>query len=145
MIDRMSAGACDDHAARQATRNQEQHRRQRARLQIEAPFEVLVGRIDPGAPEERHDGHRQNDHRDGQAEVELHESQPVGVALAGRAGHRDGTELRRHHRQANGPPRQAPAGEQVAFHLVCAAAHAKAVRDDPGEIGRDDEPVDGAH
>jgi len=49
---------------------------------IEAPLEVLVRRVDLGAVKKRDGGHRQDDHRQRQTEVELHERSPVRVGLA---------------------------------------------------------------
>ncbi len=80
-------------------------------------LEVLVGGEDVGAVEERHQRHRQDDHRDRQRVVVLQEAHAVDVGLAGRADHRDRRQLRRHHRQADEPPRQAAAGEEIALEL----------------------------
>ena len=105
-------------------------------LAIEALLQVLVRRVDAGVVEERHQRDRQDDHRERQAEVELHEPHAVVVALSGRADHRDGAQLRRHHRDAGGPPRDAALGEEVAVELVAVLGPPQAVEDDPGEKRR---------
>ena len=70
-----------NRAARHAAREQEQETRESARLQVEPPLEVLVRRVDLRAIEERHERDAEDDHRERQAVVELHEAQAVVVAL----------------------------------------------------------------
>ena len=135
----------DDRATRHPARHQEQQAGEAARLEIEAALEVLVRGVDAGAVEERHQRQREDDHRDRQREVELDEAQAVRVALAGGADHRDRAELRRHHREAGGPPRNRSLGEEVAFELVAVARALDAVVDDPGDEADDDRPVNGMH
>ena len=135
----------DDEPAPEAALREEQQRRQRPRLRVEPPFEVLVGRVDARAVEEADERQRQDHHRDRQAEVDLDEPHAVGVRLAGRADHGDGAELRGHHRQTDGPPRQASAAEEIALDLVRALAQPQSVPDDPDQVRRDDGPVDPVH
>ena len=135
----------DDRAARHAARHQEQQAREAARLRVEPPLEVLVRGVDARLVEERHQRHRQDDHRQRQREVELDETQPVGVALSGRADHRDRAQLRGHHRDAGGPPGNAALGEEVALDLVAVLRALQAVVDDPGREPDDDGPVDRVH
>ena len=138
-------GRGDDHAARQPARAEEQHARQGPCLQIEAALEVLVGGVDAGAVEERHERHAEDDHRDRQPEVELHEAHAVGVALPGRPDQRDRAQLRRHHREADGPPRQAAVREQIAFDLVRVLGAADAVPHHPHQVEADDDPIEQVH
>ena len=135
----------DDHAALQATRQQEQQARQRARFRVKSPLEIFVRGVDARAIEERHRGDREDDHRERQAEVELHEPEAVAVALPRRADKRDRAELRGHHRQAYGPPRIAPIPQDEAVDLVAVLRPAEPVPDDEGEIAADDEPIEPAH
>ena len=138
-------GSRDDHAAGEAAAGEEQQRRQAARLRVEPPLEILVGGVDPRAEEERHHREREDDHRDRQAEVELHEPHAVRVPLPRRAHQRDRAQLRGHHREPGGPPRQAPLGQQVAVHLVGRPRALQPVVDNPRQVGDDDEPVDEVH
>ena len=89
--------------------------------------------------------HRDDDHRDRQRVVELQEAHAVVVGLPRGADHRDGAELRRHHRQADGPPGQAAAGQEVALDLGAVLGEPDAVPDNPGQVGGDDEPVERVH
>ena len=116
-----------------------------ARLRIEPVLEELVGRVDARAVEERHERQRQDDHRDRQRKVELDEAQAVGVALSRRADHRDGAQLRRHHRDAGRPPGNRSFREEIALDLVAVLRPLQAVVDDPGREGQEDRPVDGVH
>ncbi len=134
-----------DRAAGQAAREQEQQAGQRARLHVEAPLEVLVRGVDAGPVEERDHRDREDDHRQRQPEIQLQHAHAFAEAAPGRADQGDRGELCRHHRQADGPPRQAAVGEEVAFDLVGAVRAADAVRQDPGEVGSDDDPVDEVH
>ncbi len=52
-----------DGAARHPARDEEQQAGKAARLAVEAALEVLVRRVDAGPVEERHQRHRQDDHR----------------------------------------------------------------------------------
>ena len=135
-------GRRDDRAGRHAPAKQEQQARERPRLHVEPPLEVLVRRVDARPVEERHERHRQDHHRERQAEVELDEAHAVGIRLAGRADQRDGAELRRHHRQADRPPRQAAVGEQVPFDAGAGLGPPQAVDDDPEQVADDNEPVE---
>jgi hypothetical protein len=104
-------GRRDDDAAGEAAAGEEQQRRQPARLRVEPLLEILVGGVDPGPVEERHHREREDHHRDRQAEIELHESHAVGISLPRRPHQRDSAQLRGHHREARGPPRQAALGQ----------------------------------
>ncbi len=95
--------------------------------------------------EERHDGQREDDHRDRQAEVELDEPQAGRVRLARRAHQRHGAHLRCHHRQADRPPRQRPVGEKVAFDLVGSLRAPQPVDDDPDDVDDEHTPVERMH
>ena len=131
----------DDRAARHAAREQEQQAGEAAGLRVEPFLEVLVRRVDARVVEERDQRHRQDDHRQRQAEVELHEAHAVVVALTGRADHRDGAELRGHHRDARRPPGNAALGEQVAVELVAVFGSPQAVVNDPDEEDAEQGPV----
>ena len=135
----------DHDAERHAAGEEKQEARERARLGVEPLLQILVRGVDPGLVEERHERHRQHDHRERQRVVELQKPHAVRVALAGRADHGDGAQLRRHHGKADRPPRQASACEKVPFELVAALREAQTVPDDPGQIDRDDRPVDRVH
>jgi hypothetical protein len=106
------------NAQRERPSHQEQEAGQRSHPHIEALFEILVGGVDPRPGEERHHRERQDDHRDRQAEIELHEPQPGGIRLAGGSDQRHRAHLGRHHREADRPPGQRPVGEEVALDLV---------------------------
>ncbi len=101
--------------------------------------------VDARVVEERHERHRQDDHRERQREVELDEAHPVAVRLAGRADHRDGAQLRGHDRDAGGPPGNAALREEVALDLVAVLGALQAVVHDPGREEDDNDPVDGVH
>ena len=81
----------------------------------------------------------------GSAVVELHEAHAVVVALPGRADHRDRAELRGHHRDPRGPPRDAAVGEEVALDFVAVLGPFQAIEHNPGGEGDDDRPVDPMH
>ena len=135
----------NDRPAGHCARDQEQERRERPRLRVEPPLEILVGGEDARVVEERHERHRQDEHRDRQRVIELDEAHAVGVALARRTDHRDRRQLRRHHRQADRPPRNAAARQKVAFELGRFLREAKAVPDDPHEVGAENRPIDPVH
>ena len=102
---------------------------------------ILVRRVHPRAVQERHERDAEDDHRERQPEVELHEPHAVGRALARRADHRDGGELRRHDGQSDRPPWQAAIGEEVSFDVLRAARPSKPVDHDVREPPDDDHPV----
>ncbi len=135
----------DDGAAGHAAGEQEQQRGERPGFRVEPLLEVLVGGEDPRVVEKRDEGDRDDDHRNRQGVILLEQAHAHRVALAGGADHRDRRQLRRHHRQADGPPRQAAAGEKVAFDLGGVFREPDAVPDDPDEVDGDDRPVDGGH
>ena len=135
----------DDHARPEAARDQEQQAGQRPRAGVEAPLQVFVRREDACAVEERHQRQREDDHRQGQSEVELHEADAVVVALPRRPDQRDGAHLGGHHRQADGPPRERPRRQEIAFDGARPPGPLHAVVQHPGEVGGDDGPVDQVH
>ena len=59
--------------------------------------------------------------------------------------HRDGRQLRGHHREPDRPPRQVAAGEEIALELVRVFAETDTVPDDPHQVETDDRPVDRRH
>ena len=132
-------------AERRRAADHEEEARERARLRVEAPLEILVRGVDARAREERHDGDRQDQHRERQAEVELHEAEAGEIAQAGRAADRHRAQLRGHHRQADGKPRQRAIREEVPVDLVRRLRSPQPVDDDPRDVGDDDEPVERAH
>ena len=95
--------------------------------------------------QERHQRHAEDDHRDRQPEVELHEAHAVGRALPRGADHGDGRELRRHDGQADRPPGEVAAGEEVALDVVGPLRAPQAVPDHVHEVHDHDEPVDPVH
>ena len=135
----------DDGADRHPARQQEQQAGEAAGLPVETALEVLVGGVDARPVEERDEGDRQDDHRHRQGVVELDEAHAVVVALPGRADHRDRAELRRHHRDPGGPPRDAAVGEEVAFDLVAVLGPLQPVEHNPGGEADEDGPVDPVH
>ena len=70
-------------AKRQATLNEEDDADERSGLHVEPLFQVLVGGVHLRTVEQRHGGVRQDHHRQGQTEIELHEPHAVHVRLAG--------------------------------------------------------------
>ncbi len=135
----------DDDAGAHPARDEEQQRREGAGLGVVALLQILVGGENPGLVEERHQRRRQHDHRQRQREVELQEAHALGVALTGGRGHGDRGQLRRHHRQADRPPRQTAAGQQIALELIAGLGGAQSVPHNPNEIGSDDGPVNCRH
>src|SRR5262249_37462823 len=119
--------------------------RERTDTYVESPLEILVRRIDLRAVEERHRCHRQDDHCDRQAEVELDESQAGQIRLPCCPHQRDGAHLRRHHGQADRPPGQTPIAEEVPVDLVGSLGTPDSVIYDPHEIPDDDGPVEWSH
>ena len=103
---------------RRRAADEEQKARERSRLRVEAALEVFVGGVDARACEERDHRQRQDDHRERQAEIELHEAKAREIPEPRGADDGDGAHLRRHHRQADRPPRQRPVREQVAVDFV---------------------------
>ena len=135
----------DDGAGGHAPPAQKQQAGGRPRFYVEPPFEILVCGVDARSIEERHQRDRQDDHRDRQPEVELHEAHAVSVSLPCRTHERDRAELRRHHRETNGPPRQAAIGEEIPFDPVGGLRTTEAVDDDPHQVCSDDQPIEKVH
>ena len=134
-----------DGAARHRARHQEQPARERPRFQIESALEIFVRGVDPRAIEKRHERDAQDDHRDRQPVIELHEPQTVVVALPRRADQRDGAQLRRHHRQADRPPRHRSIGEEVRLGRAFELGALDAVPDEPRDVGGDHRPIERVH
>ena len=132
-------------AHRQAALDQEDDAGQRARLGVEALFQILVGRVNVGAMEDRHRRGREDHHRDRQSEIELHEAHAVDVGLAGGGDEGDGARLRRHDGERHGVPRHGLAGQQILVDGVAAAALVEAVDDDEDERADQHHPVERSH
>ncbi len=133
------------HAERKRAAHEKQKARERSHADIEPPLEILVRRVDLRAVEKRHGRHRQDDHRERQAEIELDESQAGEVRLSGCADERDRAHLRRHHREPDGPPRQRPVAEKITFDFVRPLRSPQPVVHNPHEVDDDDGPVERAH
>ncbi len=88
---------------------------------------------------------REDHHRDGQSEVELHETHTVDVGLAGGRDESDGARLGRHDRESHGIPGHGLAGEQILVYGVRAAALVQAVKDDEQKRAGQDAPIEGPH
>ena len=124
-------------------RDQEEQAGEGAGAAVESLLEVLVGGVDTGAVEERHQGDAEDDHGEGQAEVDDEEAHPLGEGLPGGAHEGDGADLRRHDRQADRPPGHLPAGQEEIVDLPVAASHVDAEADDEHEVDAEDGPVRG--
>ena len=133
------------HAERERPPHQEEEARERSRPHVEPALEILVRRVDLRAVKERHEGHRQDHHRERQAEVELDEAKAGEVRLARRADERHGAHLRRHHGQADRPPRQRSVAEKVALDLVRPFRAPQPVVDNPRDVHDDDGPIERSH
>ena len=138
-------GRGDDGAALHASGDEEQQAGERAGLRVEPALEVLVGRIHPRVVEEGHERDAEDDHRQRQREVELDEAETVVVALTGGPDHRDGAQLRGHHREAGRPPGNRSVGQEVAVDPVTVTRPLEPVVEDPRQDRDEDRPVDGTH
>jgi hypothetical protein len=138
-------GREDGDARRQPARQEEQERGQLARFAVESLFQVFVGGIDLEPIINGQEEGRDDDHGDGQPEIELHEAHPLFERLARHRQEGDGARLRRHDRQADGPPAQVAAAAQVGVGALGAALAPGAVADDGGERADEDRPVERLH
>ena len=121
---------CQRHADTQPTLDQEYRTDQCPRLGVKALLQILVSRVDLGAVIDWHRDGRDENHRNREPEVELHEAHTVDVTLASGGDECDGAGLRRHDGQRHGVPRHLVVGEHEALRRLLASAAPQAIEDD---------------
>ena len=114
-------------------------------LRVEATLEVFVRGVHLRAVQKWHEGDTDDHHREREPEIELDESKAIGRALRGGPDHRDGGQLCGHDREADCPPGQAPAREEISLDPGGPPRTPNAVYPDVGEINDDDDPVERVH
>lgn len=123
--------------------NQKQQGCKRSYPDIEALFEVFIGRGDPQFVIHRQHKPGEEKHGDRHTEVKLHELHPVGKGLAGCTEECDGTGLRGHDTQADCPPRQiALAGEEIIAVVHSIPAFPDAIQNNQAQCADENNPVE---
>ena len=137
-------GGIEGDPHREPPREQEQEAGEGAGARIEALLQVLIGGVDAGPVEERDQGRAEDDHREGQSEIEDDEAHPLGVGLARSAHEGDGADLGGHHGEAGRPPAHLPVRQEEVVDPLVPPAHPEAEAHDGDEVDAEDRPVEGS-
>jgi hypothetical protein len=124
---------------------EKQRRAEQARLLVEAPPEKFVGRVDVEPAENRQENNRDDDQRERSAEIILHETEPVLVALAGRGEKRRRAGLRGHHRHADGEPAGVGRAREIRAEVAPAARAPRAVGGNAEQRADENEVIERVH
>ncbi len=138
-------GSVERYARRQTAFDEKDAADQRARLGVEALLQVLVRGVHFGAVKNRDRGGGQDDHRERESEIELHEPHAVDVGLAGGRNESHCARLGRHDGQSHGIPGHGPSGEHVLIRCSAAPAAIESVADDERQPTEHDHPIERPH
>ena len=134
-------GHVNAHARRQRFADEEEAARELPRRGAEGVFEQLIRRIDFALQVMRHHHDREQDAGDDVPDDDLEEGH---VSAVGHGGHADDGERARlggDDGEANAPPRNVFAAEEIVAGVALVFAEPDAEPDDAQQIGEDDQPV----
>ncbi len=138
-------GRVDRDARAQPALEQEKARAEQAGFRVEAAAEIFVGGVDVQPPVNRQEKRRDEDQREGRAEIVLHEAETVFIPLSGHGKERDRAGLRGHDRQADGEPARVATALEVGLEVALSARAPDPVGGDAHQRGEQDEVVERVH